>query len=166
MAEGLLDGGTLGENCAWGSAGMVRINVITEGQSELRFVKHVLNLYFNGRLILDARCVLTSKDQRSNYEYRGGMTSYERAKRDILAWLLSDPDAYVSTMFDFFCLPNDFPGYDEAMSCADHSESVKILEAALKQDILTSVPGIPPDRFTPYIQLHEFEASYSRISGF
>lgn len=137
---------------------MIRVNVITEGQSELRFVRHLLNLYFNGRLILDARCVLTSKDQKSNYEYRGGMTSYERAKKDIRAWLLSDPGAYVTTMFDFFRLPKDFPEYDEAIKCADHRESVKILEAALKQDILIAVPGIPPDRFIPYIQLHEFES--------
>lgn len=137
---------------------MIRVNVITEGQSELRFVKHVLNLHFNGQLIFDARCVLTSKDQRSNYEYRGGMSSYERAKKDIRAWLLSDTDAYVSTMFDFFRLPTDFPGYDEAMRRTDHSESVEILETALKRDILTSVPGIPSDRFIPYIQLHEFES--------
>lgn len=137
---------------------MIRVNVITEGQSELRFVKHVLNLYFNGQLTLDARCVLTSKDQRSNYEHRGGMSSYERAKNDIRRWLLRDTDAYVSTMFDFFRLPNDFPGYDEAMKRINHSESVEMLETAMKQDILTAVPDIPPDRFIPYIQLHEFES--------
>lgn len=137
---------------------MIRVNVITEGQSELRFVKHVLNHYFNGQLIFDARCVLTSKDRRSDYEYRGGMSSYISAKKDIQAWLLSDTDAYVSTMFDFFRLPPDFPKYEEAMKRTDRRESVEILETALKQDILNAVPDILPDRFIPYIQLHEFES--------
>ncbi len=83
---------------------MIRINVITEGQSELRFVKNTLNQYFAGNPVLDARCVLTSTNRQSNYEYRGGLTSYGKAKRDIVNWLLSDKEAYVSTMFDFFRL--------------------------------------------------------------
>ena len=61
---------------------MIRINVVAEGQSEMFFVKRVLNQYFNGSRIFDARCVLNSTDSRSNYEYRGGMTNYIRAKDD------------------------------------------------------------------------------------
>lgn len=63
---------------------MIRINVITEGQSELRFVKNTLNQYFAGNPVLDARCVLTSTNRQSNYEHRGGLTSYGKARRDIV----------------------------------------------------------------------------------
>lgn len=137
---------------------MIRINVITEGQSELRFVKNTLNQYFAGNPVLDARCVLTSTNRQSNYEHRGGLTSYGKARRDIVNWLLSDKEAYVSTMFDFFRLPGDFPQYHNARQCQDHCRGAKILEDAMKKDILSKVPGISEDRFLPYIQLHEFEA--------
>ena len=128
---------------------MIRINVITEGQSELRFVKNTLNQYFAGNPVLDARCVLTSTNRQSNYEHRGGLTSYGKARRDIVNWLLSDKEAYVSTMFDFFRLPGDFPQYHNARQCQDHCRGAKILEDAMKKDILSKVPGISEDRFLP-----------------
>ena len=52
---------------------MIRINVVAEGQSEMIFAKRLLNDYFKGDLIVDSRCVLTSKEQKTNYEYRGGL---------------------------------------------------------------------------------------------
>ena len=116
--------------------------------------------YFLTKLIsvFDARCVLTSKDRRNGRENRGGMTTYSRVRNDIITCLRSDQTAYVSTMVDFFRLPTDFPGYEEAMSCLDHCQSATVLEHEWKQDILFALPGMPADRFIPYIQLHEFEA--------
>lgn len=70
---------------------MTRINVVAEGQSEMFFVKGLLNQYFAGSLCLDSRCVLTSRAARTNYEYRGGLTSYQQAKDDIVSWLKQDP---------------------------------------------------------------------------
>ena len=34
------------------------------------------------------------------------------------------------------------------------------MEQALKDDIIKRLPDFPPDRFIPYIQLHEFEALF------
>ena len=130
---------------------MIRVNVVAEGQSEMFFAKGPLNQYFGGRPSIDSRCVLTSRSARNNYEYRGGLISYQQAKNDIVTWLKQDPSAYITTMFDFFRLPNSFPEYQKAMSCQNHMESVLILEEAMKKDLASS-------RFIPYIQLHEFEA--------
>ena len=74
---------------------MIRINVVAEGQSELHFVKQVLNKYFSGTLIFDSRCVRTSTDNKLNYEYRGGLITYRHAKGDVLRWLQEDSSAYV-----------------------------------------------------------------------
>lgn len=137
---------------------MIRINVIAEGRSELYFAKQTLNNYFNGARIIDSRCVLTGTDGRNNYEHRGGMTSYDRAKADILRWLKEDKDAYVTTMFDFFRLPADFPGYAQAKGLRDHEKAARLLEAELHKNIREVFPEMPPERFIPYIQLHEFEA--------
>lgn len=138
---------------------MIRVNVVAEGQSEMGFAKKLLNVYFGGNAIFDSRCVLTSRDQKTNYEYRGGLLKYKHAKNDIVRWLKEDTDAYVTTMFDFFRLPVDFPAYTIAQKSQSHLERVHILEKALKEDIIseTNLKGVG-QRFIPYIQLHEFEA--------
>lgn len=138
---------------------MIRVNVVAEGQSEMGFAKKLLNDYFGGNPIVDSRCVLTSRNQKTNYEYRGGLLKYQHAKNDILRWLKEDSGAYVTTMFDFFRLPSDFPGYRRAMECSDPLESVHILEEEMKKDIASDMQLVnPAQRFIPYVQLHEFEA--------
>lgn len=136
---------------------MIRVNVVTEGQTEMFFVKRVLNQYFAGDPILDSRCVRTSRDRRTNREYRGGLTTYAQALNDISNWLKSDSDAYVTTMFDYYRLPNDFPQYAECMNCTSDLKRVVALERALAEDIYRRLPGVSSERFVPYIQLHEFE---------
>ena len=138
---------------------MIRVNVVAEGQSEMHCAKGPLNQYLGGKPILDSRCVLTSRARRTNYEYRGGLLSYQKAKRDIVSWLKEDTQAYVTTMFDFFRLPSDFPEYENAMQLGNHLDAVLALESAMKANIISELPGLDVDRrFIPYIQLHEFEA--------
>lgn len=128
----------------------IRLNVTAEGQTEERFVKHTLSEYlaeFN--ISTSVRCVLTSRDKKK--EYRGGLSNYEKAKRDILQWLKEDSnaDARFTTMFDLYALPTNFPKFEEAKKCPPY-ERVQLLEEAFRDDI-------GDERFIPYIQLHEFE---------
>ena len=58
--------------------------------------------------------------------------------------------ARFTTAFDFYGLPSDFPGYEEAQAASDPYEKVRVLEAALRDDI-------GDWKFIPYLQLHEFE---------
>lgn len=138
---------------------MIRVNVLAEGQSEMEFAKRSLNNYFGGHPVIDSRSVLTGREQRTNYEHRGGLVKYQHARDDIIRWLKEDRQAYVTTMFDFFRIPVDFPGYEEAMACQDHRKSVHILEESMKADIVSrlDIKNLE-QRFIPYIQLHEFEA--------
>ncbi len=53
-------------------------------------------------------------------------------------------------MFDLYGLPRDFPGQKESRRLTDPYQKAAILEKELAQDI-------EDNRFTPYIQLHEFE---------
>ncbi len=133
---------------------MIRLHITSEGQTEQRFVERVLKTHLEKRLVFtDARCVLTRKDNRTSREYRGGLLNYEKAKYDIRAWLKEDRDTMCrfTTMFDLYALPNNFPGYVEAMKKADKYERVRLLEEEMGKDI-------GDWRFIPYIQLHEFEA--------
>jgi hypothetical protein len=133
---------------------VIRLHIIAEGQTEQNFVKKILQRHLAERNIFaDARCVLTSKDKRAAKEYRGGLLSYEKAKKDIQSWLKEDfrDECRFTTMFDLYAMPDDFPGYSEAMQSADKYERVHFLEEKMGNDI-------GDRRFIPYIQLHEFEA--------
>jgi len=81
------------------------------------------------------------------------MTTYAKAKNDIVRWLKERPEntCRFTTMFDLYALPTDFPGFPEAQKKTDPYEKVRVIEAALQADV-------GDWRFLPYIQLHEFEA--------
>lgn len=132
---------------------MIRLHITAEGPTELNFAQKVLAPHLGAfGIVVDARCVLTSKDNRFSKEYRGGLPNYEKAKRDILTWFKQDrhPECRFTTMFDLYALPKDFPGYGTAKR-QDPYERVRHLEESLAADIGNA-------GFIPYIQLHEFEA--------
>ena len=133
---------------------MTRLNVLAEGYTERDFAEKLLAPYVDpqGRQVF-ARCVTTGRDHRKGRVYRGGLPNYGKVKADLTRWLKECPgrDVYFSTMFDYYALPTDFPGYDEAIRKADAYERVLFMEDAFAKDV-----GDP--RLIPYIQLHEFEA--------
>jgi hypothetical protein len=141
----------------WG----IRINIVVEGQTEETFVRDILKepLAHSG-IYISARSVETSRksirdtryrqEGKQHHIYRGGLNDYKKARRDIMRWLASDANAYVTTMFDLYALPTDFPGIQEATCFNDAYKKVRFLEESLKADINNPL-------FVPYIQLHEFE---------
>ncbi|WRH65661.1 MAG: DUF4276 family protein [Planktothrix sp. GU0601_MAG3] len=131
---------------------MIRLHIIAEGQTEEEFINTILTDhlgYFN--ISTDVHCMTTKRTR--TVVHRGGLVSYEKAKKDIILWLKQDkhPEARFTTMFDLYALPNDFPEFEEAQKISDPYQKIKQLENALFEDINDS-------RFIPYIQLHEFEA--------
>ncbi|MEW6266170.1 MAG: DUF4276 family protein [Thermodesulfobacteriota bacterium] len=139
----------------------IRLHITAEGQTEERFVKEVLSPYLSEKAVWpDARCMLTSKDNRAYAQYRGGFrrrSAYPTVKKDICAWMKEDRHFEVrfTTMFDLYALPSDFPGYVLAKRELDPYRRIAVLEKALAEDINGELNDM---RFIPYIQLHEFEA--------
>jgi hypothetical protein len=132
----------------------VFVHVVGEGDSEKNFGNgHLKDYLSNYSVYVDARCVCTSRDRKRGKKFSGGLDKFQKAKNDILAWIKEDErkNSYFTTMFDYFRLPHDFPGYEEAQKLVNPYDKVKTLEEALKKDI-------GDHRFIPYIQLHEFEA--------
>jgi hypothetical protein len=149
MAGPLYTVGALGKKCFWRQAvTRVKLNITTEGETELKFVKNTLAIYLS-RFDIDT----FARSVRTKTGFRGGITTYQKAKNDIQAWLNQNPSSEwkFTTMFDLFRLPKDFPGYKDALKKNDPYEKVRVLEDAFKEDI-------DDYRFIPYIQLHEFEA--------
>src|SRR5947209_5051275 len=139
----------------------VRFNIIVEGSSEETFIRDFLAPNLGAKMVfLTARRIETSRHKirgshltgRDRIKiYRGGIADYEKVKRDIERWLKEDSGARVTTMFDYYALPENFPGKEDLPPAVSPRDKVKILEQALADDVNHG-------RFIPYIQLHEFEA--------
>lgn len=130
----------------------VRLHFIVEGQTEETFVNQTLKPHLASFSVwVKARCVETGR--KGGVKYRGGIASYDKARKDIRLWMLEDQndDARFTTMFDLYGLPHDFPSYEEAARLSDPYDRVRTLEDSLSENVSDS-------RFIPYIQLHEFEA--------
>ncbi len=135
-------------------SGFVRLHITAEGQTEEKFVRRILQPQLAPmNIFVDARSVLTSRDKKAGKSYRGGLLSYEKAKKDIMDWIKQDnnPECRFSTMFDLYALPDDFPGAQEAKNIQDPYAKVDFLEKRLAEDI-------DHQGFIPYIQQFEFEA--------
>jgi hypothetical protein len=129
---------------------VIRLHFVVEGQTEEGFVNQTLaeHLGLHG-VAVDARRVETSRERARIY--RGGVLDYARARRDLERWMKQDrhADAYFTTMFDLYALPEDFPG--RPAQGADPYERVTQLEQSFADDL-------KHPRFLPHLQLHEFEA--------
>ncbi|GAA4498794.1 DUF4276 family protein [Pseudaeromonas paramecii] len=123
---------------------MSRVLVFVEGQTEETFVRDLLVPYFS-RLGIYLTPILA----QTSPGHKGGIVSYGKVKHQLTRLCRQDQGAYVTTMMDYYGLPNDFPGLDGRV--ADAHEQVMRLELALQQDI-----GAP--NFIPNLMLHEFEA--------
>jgi hypothetical protein len=140
---------------------MIRLNMIVEGQTEETFVRDILaehlfpfQVYPSARMVETGRKRILGAREGGKRVFRGGMTTYQKARKDICRWIKQEEGSrqvYVTTMFDLYALPEDFPGFWEAMANATPELRVEALEDAFRKDI-----DFP--RFMPYIQLHEFEA--------
>jgi hypothetical protein len=135
----------------------IRVYIVTEGQTESDFVKKLLDPYFSGRNITLIPCTLVTKiDKKAGRQYKGGISRYSKAKNDILrclAYRKKGSNIYVSTFFDFYRLPNDFPGFNDAQRIYDPYAKAAFLEKSLRDDIDKNGTA-----FLPYLSLHEFEA--------
>lgn len=130
---------------------MIRLNIIVEEQTEETFVNKILGPHLSCfSVFVNARRVETGR--KRGRIFRGGMVSYLKAQKDIKLWMKEDKggDVRFTTMFDFYRLPNDFPGFEEAKQKPDPYKKIEIIEVELSSDIASP-------RFIPYLQLHEYE---------
>lgn len=127
---------------------MIRIYLLVEGPTEEAFVRELLTPHY-ARMGLYLTPIIVSTSRG----YKGGVVSYAKIKPQIVRLCRQDAKAHVSTMFDLYALPGDFPG--KAASAYPHQgagqQKASYLEDALAQDISEA-------NFIPNLLVHEFEA--------
>ena len=125
--------------------------MLVEGQSEEIFVNRTLKPYLERRGVhVQPPIVLWTKRNPTGGGFRGGVTNWNQICKSLLP-LLRDSDAWVTTLLDFYGLPEDAPGYLKARGPGDPQTLVATL-----QDQLAAELRHP--RFIPFLALHEFEA--------
>ncbi len=144
---------------------MSRLLVHVEGETEETFVNEVLSpyLYNRGYSEVSARLMGNAR-QRSR---RGGIKGWEEVRKDILGHLKQDTGRLVTTMVDYYGLPQTWPGR-KAAGRTVFAQKAKTVEAMLSADIRQRMGStLNPDRFIPYVMMHEFEAMlFSDCEGF
>ncbi len=128
---------------------MRKVLIYVEGQTEETFVRDVLAPYFQDNLLLIPTLART-KRTKAGRTFKGGIVSWAQVQRDIRGLLGDRSAVLVTTMIDYYGLPDDFPAMD-SLPGGPPDRRVAYLERAFKEDI-----GSP--RFEPFLVLHEFEA--------
>jgi len=130
---------------------MKRVHVFAEGQTEEAFVRELVAPWAGARGVSVSVSCFSTRSRRGAV-HKGGLQSFERARHEITTALAEDAGRYVSTMFDYYRLPADFPRPAQVPAGASPDTVARLHEAAIGAAIGS------PRRFIPYLQMHEFEA--------
>lgn len=127
---------------------MTRVYVVVEGQTEEAFVRELLAPHYARTSIYLTPIIISTSPG-----YKGGVVSYSKVKPQLLRLCKQDSRAYVTTMFDLYALPGDFPGKNLAgyPGMGSGQQKSTFLETQLAQDIAQT-------NFIPNLMVHEFEA--------
>ena len=137
---------------------MKRLLICVEGETEESFVDRILgpHLIGNGFSLVIPHLMGMGRERSQ----RGGVRRWSSVRQEILRHLREDAGRYVSTMVDYYGMPHDWPAragpFTAAMSASDRADEI---EAALLRDVSNEMgTDFNPDRFIPYVMMHEFEA--------
>ena len=129
---------------------MSRVHILVEGQSEETFVNEILSPHLNQMGIYPHAFLFRKK---------GGSFRYEKCQQVILSALKQDRSVYITTLVDFYGMPEDWPGRMESHSCRNYQDKAQRVEQALSEDIVAQMSDSwNRAQFIPYVQMHEFEA--------
>jgi hypothetical protein len=131
----------------------MRLIVVVEGQTEEAFVKELIKPHLDDRTVYTSVTIVGKIiAQKRGHQNRGG-GHFRHWQRDIERILGGDrsDDLRVTTLFDLYGLPDDFPALTVHGADRDTVRRCASLEGALGA-------VFEDPRFVPYIQRHEFEA--------
>jgi hypothetical protein len=138
--------------------------VLVEGQTEEAFVTRILapHLYGYGYLAVAAKLLGHAHSRKK----RGGIRNWAATSLEILLHLKADVGVVVTTMVDYYGLPQGppedvraWPGRSESGQQPVGTKRAETVEASLRESIATKLDAhLDARRFIPFVVLHEFES--------
>jgi len=126
---------------------MKYIYIYCEGQTEESFVNDVLYPYFS-RMDIYVTPIIHKTKRTPTKAFKGGVSRYAPIKDELIK-LCQDSNCIVTTMFDYYAMPEDTPSIDH--QDIDIYKRIDFIENAVNEDI-----GCKNLLFN--LVLHEFEA--------
>lgn len=114
---------------------MKNIYIYCEGPTEESFVNEIIYPYLLSMDIFVYPIICTTK-RTNSHKYKGGVSSYSKIKKELIMLARSHPNEYVTTMFDYYAMPEDTPNIDCAIE--DLYSRIESIEAAVTKDLNTS----------------------------
>lgn len=130
---------------------MKLVMVSVEGQTEEAVLNQVIQPHLEPLGLVLQPVLVETKHVAGRSAYKGGLSSWAKARREIRALLGNTAAAMVTTMYDLFAFPDDGPGVREAAVMGNATQRVQAVESALADEI-------DHQRFLPYLSLFELEA--------
>ncbi|MCU8285753.1 DUF4276 family protein [Vibrio vulnificus] len=130
---------------------MTIVHVICEGQTEESFVNELLVEPFAHKGIYLKPALIGRPG------HKGGNFKFERLAPDVEKRLLADKNCYCTTFFDFYGLPETFPGKNAVNATASVQDKANALQDALNEKLVEKIGEDAMRRFIPYVQMYEFE---------
>ncbi len=131
---------------------MVYLVVVGEGQTEEAFVNTILSPHLGVMKVFASPRLVTTSGRG-----RGGALTRDRVVRFLSRTLKERTDTFVTTFFDLYALPGDFPGRTAAATIPNPLERASRVERELETAVVAAA-GCRPERFFAHIQPYEFEA--------
>ena len=123
---------------------MIRVHIFCEGQTEETFVRELLANHFAQIDIWVNPIIL-----RTSKIGKGGLSTYGKLKNQVERKCKEDPNAWVTTLIDFYGLPTDFPKLVMPKGLTS-IEKAKIIQRSFQDDIAEA-------NFIANLMIHEFE---------
>ncbi len=126
---------------------MMNLYIYCEGQTEESFINNVLRDKLTTQNIFVTPIIATTK-RTGLRKYSGGSIRYDKMKKEIKN-LCANKNFFVTTMFDYYALPQDIPGRNNPVGNTIY-EKASYVENEWKKDVNES-------NFIPNLIMHEFE---------
>ena len=110
---------------------MKNVFIYCEGQTEESFVNAVLYPYFANMDIYVTPIIHKTK-RTPTKSYKGGVIDYKPIKDELII-LCKNPNVFVTTMFDYYGMPNNTPAIDHTDT--DLYKRIEYIEQAITNDI-------------------------------
>jgi hypothetical protein len=133
----------------------MQLFVFCEGQTEETFSNVVLAPHFASLGAFVQPLLLPNVKGAHARRHKGGWNSYQTARHFMHGIMQQHhrDGTWFTTMYDYYALPGDYPISIRSTPTAPR-EKVTVLEKLMAQELVTDALW----RFTPHLQLHEFEA--------
>lgn len=126
---------------------MKNVYIYCEGQTEEAFINDVLSPYFANMEIWVRPIICTTKKTPSK-KYKGGVSDYQKIKKELQLICKQHHNEIVTTMFDYYAMPENTPMIDYVDP--NIYSRIEAIEKAINEDI-----GLSNCHFN--FSLHEFE---------